>query len=115
MANPMLDRAKAGPSAAARASVMKGTRLSFDNQDLRRSSRVRALLRYAVVPVLMVVPFTGTAFLGDQRRYIYMFTNETGGDPWPLLERDVGPGRLLPVSRQLPTVGSALHGHGRGR
>ena len=35
----------------------------------------------------MVVPFTGTAFLGDQRRYLYMFTNETGGDPWPLLER----------------------------
>ena len=34
-----------------------------------------------------MVPFTGTAFLGDQRRYIYMFTNETGGDPWPLLER----------------------------
>ncbi len=43
--------------------------------------------KYALAPVIMVLPFAGTAFLGDQRRYIYMFTNETGGSLWRLIGR----------------------------
>ena len=55
--------------------------------EAERRSLVSAFLQYAAASVLMVVPFTGTAFLGDQRRYLYMFTNETGGDPWRLITR----------------------------
>ena len=82
-----------------------------------KSGRFRRVL----APVLMVVPFIGTAFVGDQRRYIYMFTNETGGDPWPLIERTLDRvdfflslgnfrplGRLIMVAVETMTLEAAM-------
>ena len=73
-----------------------------------QGSRIPRWLLVSAASVLVTTPLLGVGFLGDQRIWMYIVMNETGGDPWAVITRTVrnvdyflSAGNFRPLGRML--------------
>ena len=73
-----------------------------------RGSRIPRWLLVSAAAMLVTSPLPGVGFQGDQRTWMFIVMNETGGDPWEVVARTVrnidyflSAGNFRPLGRML--------------
>jgi hypothetical protein len=73
-----------------------------------RGSRIPRWLLVSAAAMLVTSPLLGVGFQGDQRTWMFIVMNETGGDPWEVVARTVrnidyflSAGNFRPLGRML--------------
>ena len=79
-------------------------------------SRIPGWVYASAAPVLVTIPFVGTAFQGDQRLWMYLAMNQTGGTLWGIVSRSfhnidffLSEGNFRPLGRALIDLEHVLY------